>query len=388
MCIRDSLVQSVQNDSTSQSGAGESILLGAEGEDIFDVINTVSMGVPYRLNFERANTIVFSKEAAEAGVLQRMTRVELNSLNIRQSVKLIVSLCPARSFLQGMAGAGMQNITKLQYSVYHSYVEDAATPMINYSLLHEAAEGERLDAAIALGGLDVSAVEQAKESAETLRSENAEKSGEGGGDSKGGESSEGENQAAQDQQGEKSEYTTEGVSRLGGMAAYAGGAALFSGWNMVGVLDNYDARFLLMGSGQFKHGWVRVPYKESELLVYLTSTGARKAEIDLTDSPHVNLEVYFTCEVLQDVEAYSREGWDQGLKSAAQAYIEEEILRVFALCQGLNSDAMGFGRDASKHFSTVGSWENYGWKERYKEMTLAVEVHLTPKNNNVTSDLK
>lgn len=145
------LLQSEASDSSSQSAAGKAILVGAEGEDIFHAITTVHMGVPYQLNFERLNTIVFAKGVAQEGALSSMSRVSLNALNIRQSVKLLVALCTAQEFLEGMAGAGMQNMTKLQYSLFRNYNEEGTSPLINYSLVHEAVEGGRLDPVITWG---------------------------------------------------------------------------------------------------------------------------------------------------------------------------------------------------------------------------------------------
>ena len=72
------LLQSEASDSSSQSAAGKAILVGAEGEDIFHAITTVHMGVPYQLNFERLNTIVFAKDVSQEGALSSMSRVSLN----------------------------------------------------------------------------------------------------------------------------------------------------------------------------------------------------------------------------------------------------------------------------------------------------------------------
>lgn len=384
------LVQSEANDSTSQSAAGESILLGAEGDDIFDAITTVHVGVPYRLNFERVNTIIFSQDMAESGVLERLTRVELNSLNIRQSVKLMVTLCPARSFLQGMAGAGMQNITKLQYSLFSNYTEEGVSPIINFSLVHEAAGGGRMDPALTLGGLDVTAVDVAKKDASEMSSESAQKSGEGGGAPEGQDKKKGAEAQTEQQKpdAEETEYTTEGVPRVGGMAVYAAGTALFDGWKMVGVLDSYDTRFLLMGMDAFENGWVRVPYEGSNIMLYLSNTGAYDKTIEISDAPHVDITLVFTCEVLQDASRLSRAGLEGGIRQAAEACIERELGRVFGLCQSLNSDAMGMGRLISRGFSTVAEWEAYDWKQKYPNLTVTFDVHLVPLNENVTSGLE
>ena len=379
------LLQSEANDSGSQSAAGKAILVGAEGEDLFHAITTVHMGVPYQLNFERLNTIVFSKETAEQGALSSMSRVSLNALNIRQSVKLLVSLCTARDFLDGMAGAGMQNMTKLQYSLLRNYHEEGTSPLINYSLVHEAVEGGRLDPVITLGGLDESAVEKDKEGEDSQDSQDSQ-------DSRDTSQEDGQQEKAeqgeQPGQAQGGETTTEGIPRLGGMAVYAAGVALFDGWNMVGVLDSYDTRFLLMGAGQFVRGSLSIPYEDSSLTILLADTGAYRAQVETQEQPKGEVSLLLTCEVLQDDQRLSKRGWENGLKQAAEAYIEAELERVFRLCQSLHCDAMGIGRAASRNFSRAADWEAYGWKEKYPQLELSFQVRLVPLDDNINAGLE
>lgn len=376
------LVQSEASDSSTQSAAGKAIMVGAEGEDLFHAITTVHMGVPYQLNFERLNTIVFAKETAEQGALSRMSRVSLNALNIRQSVKLMVSLCTAREFLEGMAGAGMQNMTKLQYSLFRNYNEEGTSPLINYSLVHEAVRGGRLDPVITLGGLDESAVEKVKEQESSLTSEsNPQSSGQQGGQEQ-------KQQEGQNKEEKKAETTTEGIPRLGGMAVYAAGSALFDGWNMVGVLDSYDTRFLLMGAGEFIRGSISIPYEDSRLTVLLADTGAYMVDMQVGETPRGEVSLLLTCEVLQDDQQVSKQGWENGLRQEAEAYIEAELERVFLLCQSLNCDAMGMGRAASRNFVYATDWEAYDWKSKYPQLELTFHVRLVPLDDNINAGLE
>ena len=59
-------------------------------------------------------------------------------------------------------------------------------------------------------------------------------------------------------------------------------------------------------------------------------------------------------------------------------YIENELARVFAACKALNSDAMRFGRYACMQFPSEEAWQDYVWKQKYKQMTaeFSVAIHL------------
>ncbi len=380
------LLQSEANDSGSQSAAGKAILVGAEGEDLFPRHHHGAYGGSLSAELRAAQYHRFFKgDGGHEGALSSMSRVSLNALNIRQSVKLLVSLCTARDFLDGMAGAGMQNMTKLQYSLLRNYHEEGTSPLINYSLVHEAVEGGRLDPVITLGGLDESAVEKDKEGEDSQDSQDSQ-------DSRDTSQEDGQQEKAeqgeQPGQAQGGETTTEGIPRLGGMAVYAAGVALFDGWNMVGVLDSYDTRFLLMGAGQFVRGSLSIPYEDSRLTILLADTGAYRAQVETQEQPKGEVSLLLTCEVLQDDQRLSKRGWENGLKQAAEAYIEAELERVFRLCQSLHCDAMGIGRAASRNFSRAADWEAYGWKEKYPQLELSFQVRLVPLDDNINAGLE
>jgi len=50
--------------------------------------------------------------------------------------------------------------------------------------------------------------------------------------------------------------------------------------------------------------------------------------------------------------------------------------RVFGICKGLNSDAMGFGQQAAMQFADAAQWEQYDWKQRYPSMQARFSVKL------------
>ncbi|MDR0840224.1 MAG: Ger(x)C family spore germination C-terminal domain-containing protein [Christensenellaceae bacterium] len=382
------LLQS-ENTSHSQAVTGAAIVLSAEGDTIFEAMNTVHASVAYRLSFERNNSILFSRELAQAEGLEQLTKLAFNAWNMRPSVKVGVVVPSAHDYLQAMAGSGKEDLAELQYNLFQNYSADGITPIIDYDLLYEAVTGGVLDPVMMLGGLDTSAVELAKEDQARLSTVEGSSGGsqpapeEPQENGRAGEAEQ-EEEKKEEAEAEKPRTTTDGVLREGGMAATAIGAALFDGWTMAGALDELQTKYMLMGRGEFAHGWIKFMYEGDIVVIHCNSIRRRVKMTRLGDAPHARMELDFTCEILQDNGPEREDNWSRYLQKAAQAHMEAELQRVFKDCQSLNCDAMGMGQAAVKWFSGTADWEAYKWKEKYPAMTAEFEVHLLLTNKYIT----
>ena len=181
---------------SEQTSTGGAEIISAEGDTLFDAITVLSAGVPFRINFSRANTFFFGEEVARSGSIKELSNITFNALKIRQSAKLMVCLGTAQRLMQGLCLEDVPNITKLQFSVFQDYAAEGITVITNYAGMLESIRGRRSDPLMMLGGVDVSAVKKQKSIAKEMTGA--------------GEKSEG----SDDEQEEKEEYTTGGVRRL------------------------------------------------------------------------------------------------------------------------------------------------------------------------------
>ena len=93
-------------------------------------------------------------------------------------------------------------------------------------------------------------------------------------------------------------------------------------------------------------------------------------------------------EIELDTSGNAEKRWEGELKGQLEQYIEQELDRVFALCQMLDSDAMRFGCYARKQFSSADAWRDYAWKEKYRHMTAEFSVSVGLNDRAVSSHIE
>ena len=140
---------------------------------------------------------------------------------------------------------------------------------------------------------------------------------------------------------------------------------------------------------EFEQGTISVPSGENSWAVlYLRSAKAPDIQLDLKDTPKAQVDIELVCSVLQYIGDTADVKWKGDLQDISQRYIEQELQRVFGICMGLGSDAMGFGRRAAMQFSDTAAWEGYGWKERYPDMQAEFTVKLELMDESMSGRLE
>lgn len=349
-------------DTTAQSGESmdtqsPAVILGAEGDTIFESITTLVAGLPYELSLTRTNVIIVSDEVARKGEMGDLLSVAFGALYIRPSVKMIVVLGKAMELQKGLQSPNSPNLTKLLYSVMQNYQQEGIIPMMNYTLFTEAITTERFDAAMPLCRMDENIDAQQK--------------------------AERKEQAGEEPSKENAGSSTEGIQRYGGMSTYAMGAALFDGKRMAGVLNGEETKYLIMARGELERAYITYSYPDGNLLA-IRLTQWKKPKITMeTKSLRAHVEVYLTCDIDLDTSGEAEAKWEQGTKDVLGAFIVSRLEGMFTLCQGLNSDAVGFGREASRFFIDGAKWKDYNWKARYPQLQVDFSAVLRLYDINI-----
>lgn len=365
----------VQKEDESAEGktSGGAIYLTAEGDTLLEALETCHKGVPTTLSFSRINSINFSSEVAEAGLIEEFMSFSLDSLSMRQSVRLLITQGKAEDFLKGMTMGGKENIAKIQMSLKSFYEMSGIFSLTNFALLIEAIDSRRLDVTLSLCGVDESVQPPQQQSG------NSQGTGDGSGSDAGtGGGGTNQNAAQGGASGaEDKKDTTAGVFRSGGMKAYVSGSALFDGWKMVGTLNAPDTQLMLIARGEFKQG--KITFKG-------IGDGILEGRFELIESPKIKtntqdglfaeFDISLRCSIITDTAEVTRSMSGEAIEQAMAAQLEEGLERVFLGCRSLNSDAFHLGRVFSKNFILISEWESFDWKSRYKDVNASFNVKV------------
>ena len=358
------LLQKEGDSQEAQTGAGAEIIT-AEGDNLFDAMMVAHAGVPYELNFTRMNFIAFSDQIASSALMDEFLSISFSALKIRQSAKLVIVRGVCRDYLEGFSSMNIPNVAKRQYSYFQMYEREGIIPITNYATYQEAIASGCFDVALPVGRLDRSI------SAEPDGEKNSGKSGQKQGEAE-----------------TNDKETTDGVKREGGLRSYIHGSALFNGSRLAGLLDDEDTEMLLLGMGQFENGYLRINDEKGTVVFLLKRNGAPHVRMELGEAPHAAMEFQLHAEIELDTSGNAEKRWEGELKGQLEQYIEQELDRVFALCQMLDSDAMRFGCYARKQFSSADAWRDYAWKEKYRHMTAKFSVTVGLNDRAVSSHLE
>jgi len=339
-------VQKINMDSAQPSTDGFSILT-AEGDTLFQAIETASSSSPYRLSFVRTTMLLFDQTLLEKdGTLSELLNSAMEQLLIRYNADVLVALDGAQAVLEGLsAKENKQSIDKLQEH-FLSFAKSAGQiPTVSVLQLYQAIREKHVDVALPLIG-----------TSEGLRKL-------GTGDSVGS--------TAYAYLGGRMETDT--ILESG-----VAGSAVLRGDRMIGVLDGQNTQLLLMLRGTYEEGgWqFSFPNGANAGYVLLQPKGKPKIDVQLSDAPTVAVRLAFSADLLhpENLETLSYEELEIHLESL----LTDRLLSVFTACRDLGSDVFLFGTHAVRQFTSVSAWETFDWDSAYRNLQprFSVEVNL------------
>ncbi|MDO5110755.1 MAG: Ger(x)C family spore germination C-terminal domain-containing protein [Clostridia bacterium] len=347
--------QASASDMSSSGDQQAGMVIGAEGDTLFEAVTTMVAGFPYELNFTRTDAIFFSDEVARAGGMKEILQLSQSALKMRHSMKYFVILGSALDFQKGLQTQSSPSLTQIQHSVEYNNRAEGISPLINHALFYEAVTTQRFDPVVSLGGIDESIQEKSADD-KTGQTDKVAKAQE----------------AAQ-----KKEGSTDGVPREGGMRAYIMGSALFDGLYMKGTLNGEETKYLLMARGELHKAYINFVDSTGERFsIHITQEKKPKTRLEAAQTPHGSVYIPLTCEIHMSQAEHIFTTWETRLKAELTAYMEDAIQGVFASCRSMGCDAIGFGRYASLHFSDSNAWRAYEWKKKYGQMQADFQVEL------------
>jgi len=161
------------------------------------------------------------------------------------------------------------------------------------------------------------------------------------------------------------------------------GSAVFSGGKMVGTLDNYETRYMLMVTGKFNRGIMTcIDKREPTNVIPLEIRLGRKPKIGVkiqNGKTLIDLKLKIEADVgaIQSRIQYEDINMIKELNNNVKEVIQNGIKKTIEKTQKeLKSDIFNFGYYAAKNFSTIQKFEEYDWLGKYPDADVNVSIDV------------
>lgn len=182
------------------------------------------------------------------------------------------------------------------------------------------------------------------------------------------------------------DYSPGNLPRIGVAKREFVGTAVFNGEKMVGSLNPWETRYMLLITGKFDRGIFAVYDKlaDENKIVSFEMKLARKPKIKCkfeNNKPVININLYLEGELtgIQSRVNYADIHLIQNLNRQIEDYLEKDIRKTLNKTQKkYKSDVFNFGEQFAGYFPTIQEWEKYNWLKHYEEakINLSVKVDL------------
>ena len=388
---------------TSTGGGGSSgegnnpILISCEANSIFSGINLLNTYIGKELNLAHCSVFVFSKEFAQDGISSEIYSL-INNEEVRPSTNLVLSTCDAYDYLKN-SNPILERLTTKYYETFS--ITDRFTGYISNITIgnfYNTLASKDEEATAILGGLNSAArSENSKSSSNSNKSDSSDteklsSESSGSSNSSNNSSNESSNQSSQEQESSiiNPEDLTAGTSSASGKRGTENiGLAVFENDKFRGELTATETICHLLINNDLDSCIISIdnPIVESEKMeLQLFPSKKTKITINIIDGiPHISIKLYLNADVMtfeQDIDYENSETLEK-ISSAAKNYLINELNKYLnKISKEYNCDIDKFYSKAIGHFATIPEWENFNWKEKFKNAVFNIDLDF-----NVTSSL-
>ena len=348
-------------------GGGESqgayAMMSAKGPTVAQAMSLFGTGLAGPLSLFSTKTLVISEELARDDALHHIFSSDRYE-QMRNNTNVLITSDSAAQFIAGR----IENpaIDPLRQ-------EDLLLEQANYSALYRPMQlldfmvslrANNMDAAAMYGGVAQAAEEDEKQ-----------KNSPEGDDAHSGQ----QDEQQQLEQATRTGYLPGQVPLAGQNSTQISGLAVFSGNRMVGALDTAQTQALNMLTRSTTRKILSLPDPHSpEDVIVVSILPTRNARVRAhLDGEQPTFEI--TARLRGNIE-HIRAGadYDQDfLTEYVQGECAHQIEQLLVTLQKqYSSDLLGLGGKLARNFATVQEWESYGWRERYPEADIRIQVEL------------
>lgn len=321
-----------------------------DAASFFDGVNLMNTSVSRPFNFMHTKYLIFSKELAESGKIGDFVAPMTRYREIRRNIEVIISNGSAQNFIKKSKPFIGTLLSKNYEDMINESDDTGYYPRSNLYNLYNQLKSSYSQPLLVLGNVN-----------------------------------EGKNFIEDGQKGIEDfkipgQYYAGEVPRQGGNKIELLGCALMDGNKMVGQLNGFETRCMLIAKGDFKRGSFTIKDPESqEHIIPIDIRLIKRSKVNVNfqeGKPNINLKVFLEGNILaiQSNLNYEDPKLILILEEALTQQIKKGIDSTIKKCKELNCDVFGFGESAVRQFWTIEDWEKYNWNGHFKNATINTEI--------------
>lgn len=376
-------ISSFSDQSTSNST--DPIIEEVSAPSISTGIDIMNAYLGKQINLSHCKIVVFSEEVAKRGILSEISEFS-NDKQARASANIVVAKESARKYLENSMSSLEKTITKYydiftQSTIYTGYTSNIILGNLYESLLTEES------GAIAIYGN----ILQEPNSSQDNNSQGSENSGTesnsnstSSASNSSSSSSEYSNASGNPDQNSSENYISSSSlenSLKGDKGTLNTGLAVFKDQKFIDTLSSEEALCRSILSNDVDNFFISItsPFDSNDFIdLSLSIRRNTKIKIDTsTDSPVINIDIFVDSKIsniLNNVD-YTSDEVLNAISEEASIRLEEQILKYLNRCtKELNTDLNNFYRFAKMNFLTNDDWNNYNWKDKFKNSTFNINI--------------
>lgn len=334
---------------SDQSSESKSVTI--EAPSFYSAVNLLNTNIPRNLEFSHANLLVVSEEVARSGLIGEYIAPLIRFREIRRTIDIVAVQGSAQEFIEKiepfLGGSIVNTIEDLmQQAKYTGYF-----PRTTLNDFYNAIKSTYIQPVVTLGGL------YNPDNWQKINGKESNKFNIPAGDFFAGE-----------------------VPRKGGNPIEFFGSALFDGDRMIGKLNGYETKMMMLARGDLKTAIFTIQDPKSpELIVPIELKLARKPKVNIRfegNVPVITLKLKTNGDILaiQSRINYEDPELTPILEKAMKQHLKANLDKVIEKCKSMSCDAFYFGRTAVRQFLTIDEWEAYHWNKQFSNAKVITEI--------------
>lgn len=187
------------------------------------------------------------------------------------------------------------------------------------------------------------------------------------------------------------DYSPGSLPRMGVAKREFVGTAVFNGDKMVGSLNPWETRYLLLITGKFDRGIFAVYDKigDENKIVSFELKLARRPKIKgkfENNKPVINIDLYLEGEIegIQSRVNYASVDLIQNLNRQIEDYLKKDIRKTLNKTQKkYKADVFNFGEQFAGYFPTIQEWEAYNWLKHYENAKINLNLKVDLRRTGI-----